>query len=107
AEFDISGMTCAACATRIEKGIGKMEGVSNANVNFALETINVSYNDNVVQPSDMIAKVKKLGYELRTKEDGPEKVDHKQAEIRKQTQKFIFSAILTLHIILKIVAKFR
>src|SRR5699024_11968254 len=64
AEFDISGMTCAACATRIEKVIGKMEGVSNANVNFALETINVSYNDNVVQPSDMIAKVKKLGYEL-------------------------------------------
>src|SRR5699024_3706376 len=36
AEFEISGMTCAACATRIEKGIGKMEGVSNANVNFAL-----------------------------------------------------------------------
>lgn len=106
AEFDISGMTCAACATRIEKGIGKMEGVSNANVNFALETINVSYNDNVVQPSDMIAKVKKLGYELRPKEDGPEKVDHKQAEIRKQTQKFIFSAILTLPLLWTMVAHF-
>src|SRR5699024_7218075 len=82
------------------------EGVSNANVNFALETINVSYNDNVVQPSDMIAKVKKLGYELRPKEDGPEKVDHKQAEIRKQTQKFIFSAILTLPLLLTMVAHF-
>src|SRR5699024_5823564 len=80
------------------------EGVSNANVNFALETINVSYNDNVVQPSDMIAKVKKLGYELRPKEDGPEKVDHKQAEIRKQTQKFIFSAILTLPLLWTMVA---
>src|SRR5699024_12517342 len=102
-----SGMTCAACATRIEKGIGKMEGVSNANVNFALETINVSYNDNVVQPSDMIAKVKKLGYELSPKEDGPEKVDHKQAEIRKHTQKFIFSAILTLPLLCTMVAHFR
>src|SRR5699024_1139863 len=39
AEFDISGMTCAACATKIEKGICRMDGVSSANVNFALETI--------------------------------------------------------------------
>src|SRR5699024_11728961 len=64
AEFDISGMTCAACATKIEKGIGRMDGVSSANVNFALETISVTYNDKEVQPSDMLAKVKKLGYEL-------------------------------------------
>lgn len=65
AEFDISGMTCAACATKIEKAINKMPGVSSANVNFALETISVTYNDREVQPSDMIAKVNKLGYELR------------------------------------------
>src|SRR5699024_2684023 len=52
----------------------------------------------------MIAKVKKLGYELRPKEDGPEKVDHKQAEIRKQTQKCIFSAILTLPLLWTMVA---
>lgn len=105
-EFDISGMTCAACATKIEKGINKMEGVSNANVNFALETISVTYNEKEVQPSDMVAKVKKLGYELRPKEDGQEKIDHKQAEIRKQTQKFIFSAILTLPLLWTMVAHF-
>ncbi len=105
-EFDISGMTCAACATKIEKGIGKMTGVSRANVNFALETISVTYNDKEVQPSDMIAKVKKLGYELRPKEDGQEKVDHKEAEIRKQTQKFILSAILTLPLLWTMVAHF-
>src|SRR5699024_6719687 len=96
AEFDISGMTCAACATRIEKGIGKKEGVSNANVNFALETINVSYNDKVVQPSDMIAKVTTLRYELRPKEDAPETVEHNQAEVRKATHQLIFSAITTV-----------
>src|SRR5699024_12530686 len=106
ADFAMSGMSCTEGARRIEKGIRKNECVSNANVNFALETINVSNNDNVVQPSDMIAKVKKLGYELRPKEDGPEKVDHKQAEIRKQTQKFIFSAILTLPLLWTMVAHF-
>src|SRR5699024_1188169 len=102
----ISGMTCAACATKIEKGIGKMDGVSSANVNFALETISVTYNDKEVQPSDMLAKVKKLGYELRPKEDGQEKIDHKEAEIRKQTRKFIVSAILTLPLLWTMVAHF-
>lgn len=106
AEFDITGMTCAACATRIEKVISKMPGVSSANVNFALETISVSYNDKEVQPSEMVAKVKDLGYELRPKEDGQGKMDHKQAEIRKQTQKFIFSAILTLPLLWTMVAHF-
>lgn len=37
ANLQISGMTCAACANRIEKGLKKVEGVHDANVNFALE----------------------------------------------------------------------
>ena len=35
-QFQITGMTCAACATRIEKGLNKMEGVQDANVNLGL-----------------------------------------------------------------------
>src|SRR5699024_6124927 len=107
AEFDISGMTCAACATKVEKGISKMSGVSNASVNFALETIVVDYNEKEVQPNDMMAKVKKLGYEIKPKTDGQEKIDHKQAEIRKQTNKLIFSSILTLPLLWTMVAHFK
>src|SRR5699024_4451358 len=69
-------------------------------------TISVTYNDKEVQPHEMIAKVKKLGYELRPKDDGQEKMDHKQEEIRKQTRKFIFSAILTLPLLWTMVAHF-
>src|SRR5699024_922979 len=83
AQFDISGMTCAACATKIEKRISKMEGVSTANVNFALETISVEYNDKQVQTPDMISAVKKLGYELIPKQDSKEKMNHQEAEIKK------------------------
>ena len=36
ANLQITGMTCAACATRIEKGLNKMEGVEHATVNLAL-----------------------------------------------------------------------
>src|SRR5699024_8952175 len=59
-----------------------------------------------VQPNDMMAKVKKLGYELKPKSDGQEKIDHKQAEIRKQTNKLIFSSILTLPLLWTMVAHF-
>ena len=38
-------MTCAACANRIEKGLQRMEGVSDATVNFATEKASVSFNE--------------------------------------------------------------
>jgi len=106
ATFDISGMTCAACATKIEKRISKMDGVANANVNFALETIAVEYDGNQVQTSDMVTTVKKLGYELIPKQDGKDKLDHKEQEIKKQQRKFIFSLILTIPLLWTMVAHF-
>ena len=42
--LQITGMTCAACANRIEKGLNKLQGVSSANVNFALEKASVTYD---------------------------------------------------------------
>ncbi|QUW23357.1 copper-translocating P-type ATPase [Sporosarcina sp. Marseille-Q4063] len=105
-DFDISGMTCAACATRIEKRISKMEGVSSANVNFALETIAVEYDDKQVETADMMTAVKKMGYELIPKQDGKDKIDHKENEIHKQQRRFIFSAILTFPLLWSMVAHF-
>ncbi|MEK5069701.1 heavy metal translocating P-type ATPase [Sporosarcina sp. FSL K6-1508] len=106
AAFDISGMTCAACATKIEKRINKMDGVSNANVNFALETIAVEYDSKQVETAEMITAVKKMGYELIPKQDGKEKMDHKEQEIKKQQRKFIFSLILTIPLLWTMVAHF-
>lgn len=44
ASIQITGMTCAACATRIEKGLNKMDGVEQATVNLALEKSSIKYN---------------------------------------------------------------
>jgi len=104
--FDISGMTCAACAMKIEKRIKKMDGVTKANVNFALETIAVEYDERQVQTAEMIAAVKKLGYELIPKQDGNDKIDHQEQEIKKQQNKFIFSAILTFPLLWTMIAHF-
>ncbi len=58
----ISGMSCAACAARIEKGLGKLEGVSSANVNFAMEKATVEFDDTQVGPQKLEEVVSKLGY---------------------------------------------
>jgi P-type Cu+ transporter len=96
-EFDITGMTCAACANKIEKRLNKLDGVEKATVNFALETVLVEYNPEQVSVSEMKEAIKKLGYTLeQKKEETGEQVDHRQKEIEKQQGKFIFSLILSI-----------
>ncbi|MDR4949293.1 heavy metal translocating P-type ATPase [Neobacillus cucumis] len=105
-EFDITGMTCAACATRIEKGLNKLEGVVKANVNLALEKATVEYSSAVLNPSEIIKKVENLGYGAHIKEDAKETSDHRQKEIERQTRKFIFSAILSFPLLWTMVGHF-
>ncbi|WP_050182604.1 heavy metal translocating P-type ATPase [Domibacillus robiginosus] len=107
-EFDITGMTCAACATRIEKGLNKLEGVTNANVNLALERATVEYNPSALSQMEVIKKVESLGYgaAIKSDESGQESIDHRQKEIERQTGKFIFSAILSLPLLWAMVGHF-
>ncbi|ACL75124.1 heavy metal translocating P-type ATPase [Ruminiclostridium cellulolyticum] len=58
----ITGMSCAACAARIEKGLNKLEGVKQANVNFAVEKATVEYDDNLTDLGKFQETIKKLGY---------------------------------------------
>ncbi|MBM4763306.1 heavy metal translocating P-type ATPase [Bacillus sp. B15-48] len=107
AEFDITGMTCAACSTRIEKGLNKLDGVSNASVNLALETANIEYNSSVLSKNDILKKIEALGYGASLKEDNQqEKTDIRQQEIERQTAKFIFSAILSFPLLWAMVGHF-
>ncbi|WP_281975111.1 heavy metal translocating P-type ATPase [Halobacillus litoralis] len=57
----ITGMTCSACSTRIEKVLNKMEGVE-ANVNLAMEKANVRYDEHLVDPEHIKSRIEKLGY---------------------------------------------
>ncbi|XJZ26629.1 heavy metal translocating P-type ATPase [Bacillota bacterium Lsc_1132] len=106
ADFDITGMTCAACSARIEKGLNKMDGVMKATVNLALEKATVEYNTSILSASDIIKKVESLGYGATVKEDEKNAVDHRQQEIEKQMSKFVFSAILSLPLVWAMVGHF-
>ena len=91
-ELEITGMTCAACSTRVEKGLNKMDGVLEANVNLALERATVQFNPTAISAKDLIKKVEDLGYGamVKTEENQKEAVDYRQKEIEKQQGKFIF-----------------
>lgn len=105
--LQISGMTCASCANRIEKGLNKVEGVSKANVNFALETASVEYSPSEVGLADMVTKIEKLGFKARAKEDRNEEDEtRQQAEIDQQKGKFIFAAILSFPLFWSMVSHF-
>ena len=106
AELDITGMTCAACATRIEKGLNRMDGVAVANVNLALEKATIEFNPSEITIADVIAKVEKLGYGAHQQQDKKEQVDHREKHIQDQKRKFIFSAILSIPLLWTMVAHF-
>ena len=55
--IQIKGMTCAACANRIEKGLKRMEGVEEANVNFAVEKAVVTYDPEKVTLSHLEERI--------------------------------------------------
>ncbi len=107
-EFEITGMTCAACSTRVEKGLNKLDGVSLANVNLALERATVEFNPSMVTKGEIIKKVEALGYgaHIKEEENQQEAADYRQQEIDKQTGKFIFSAILSLPLLWAMVGHF-
>ena len=60
-ELDVTGMTCAACASRIEKKLNRLDGVT-ASVNYATEKASVVYDGALLSPTDLVATVESIGY---------------------------------------------
>lgn len=78
-DLSVSGMTCGACATKIEKTLNQIEGVT-ATVNFATESARVTMSDSV-SAQQVIAQVEKAGYGARLLEDTtPDMLDKETME---------------------------
>jgi len=105
-DFKLEGMTCAACANRIEKGLNKLPGVTNATVNFAMETAHVEYSRGEITVTDMQDKVKQLGYKAITKQENENAGDHREKEVRNHKRKLLISAILSFPLLWSMVAHF-
>jgi len=105
-DFAVGGMTCASCATRIEKRLNRLAGVS-ATVNYATEKARVSYPDSI-GPQDLVAAVERAGYTARlpgpptagtdtSAGAGAEPVE--EDRVRALRQRLMISAVLTVPVI--------
>lgn len=63
--FKIEGMTCSACSNRVERFVRKLDGINEANVNFATETLNVDFDENKLKSVDIEDTVVKSGYKVK------------------------------------------
>ena len=60
--YNVTGMTCSACSTRVEKCVRKLDGISDVSVNLLTGSMDVKYDDSVVSPEEIIRNVTDEGY---------------------------------------------
>ncbi|MBP3910468.1 MAG: copper-translocating P-type ATPase [Niameybacter sp.] len=96
--FNIEGMTCSACATRVEKVTSKLEGVESSSVNFATEKLTITIDEDKVSPTQIKNAVEKAGYKVaegKVQEEKEEK-DPSKALLKR----FIFSLIFAVPLLI-------
>ncbi|HEY4600495.1 MAG TPA: heavy metal translocating P-type ATPase [Cerasibacillus sp.] len=100
AEFDVYGMTCAACSSRIEKVLNKQQGVQKASVNLANETAVVEYYPGVIERESVIDTIHRLGYEASERVAEGAKQSHQEKEITAMKRKLLVSTLLSIPLLL-------
>lgn len=107
-DFKIRGMTCAACAAKIERKLNSFSGVTKATVNLATEKASIEYLPSTVSAQDFRQVIQKLGYEATIVDDNLDMDKERaarEAEIRKQKTYLAFSVILSIPLALMMFAE--
>lgn len=96
--LDITGMSCSACSSRIEKVVNKMQGVEQMNVNLLKNNAHVTFDESVVDEKAIIARIEKLGFGARVHAAGAAnapvpKQDTAAQEMEEMRQRLIGSLI--------------
>jgi Cu+-exporting ATPase len=94
-ELDVQGMTCASCATRIEKKLNRLEGV-NATVNYATEKATV-HAGKTTTAQTLIQSIEQTGYHATLPTESPRDPDQ---ELRQLRRRLIICAVLSLPVIM-------
>lgn len=100
--FDVAGMTCSACSTRVQKAVAKLAGVQDANVNLLKNSMSVSFDESQLSVNGIISAVDKAGYNASLHQTAKNssantetvnKVDH---ELHEMKQRLWVSILFTL-----------
>ncbi|MGG3917950.1 heavy metal translocating P-type ATPase [Parageobacillus thermoglucosidasius] len=101
--LDIEGMTCAACAARIEKGLQRMEGVERATVNLATNSAVVEYKEGIISVEAILEKIKKLGYKGQVRKE-EESTGVKEEQLKQKQRQLMISIVLSLPLLYTMIA---
>ena len=95
--FGVSGMTCAACSSAVEKALSRKEGVLSASVNLVTNTAEVVYDPAKTRPSELKSAVVKAGYDIVEKEEEPDKRQvEQQRAIDAKKRQLIVAAVFAI-----------
>ena len=99
-ELPLLGMTCANCATTIERRLNKTDGVLEATVNYATNKASVTYAPGVTTRAELVATVRQAGYDVVDIDDGEAVEDAeaaaREAEIQHQKKRLIVGLVFTV-----------
>jgi len=104
-DLALSGMTCAACAARIETVLGRLP-LTQAQVNLATERVHVSYVPGIVEPADIIGRIEKAGFGARRldAEGVEESGGERTAAWQEERNRFLLAAVLSVPFFYEMVA---
>jgi P-type Cu+ transporter len=91
-ELPISGMTCASCATRVEKRLNRLDGVQ-ATVNYATERATVDFDPAVSTADDLVAAIEQAGYAAVLPTTAPLSPEHAHDPVADLRRRLIFAAV--------------
>ena len=91
----VGGMTCAACAARVEKVLNRLPGVQ-ASVNLATETVSAAYDPALTRLSDLRGAIEAAGYQPLTAQTVDERTQRRQKDMRVMRLKLIIALVFTL-----------
>jgi Cu+-exporting ATPase len=97
-ELAVQGMTCGACAAKIEKELNHIPGIEAA-VNYATETAMVAYDGDTVTESVVLSAITKIGYSAHVLDDQPFD-DDLDARLRSALIRLIISIVFTVPVVL-------
>ena len=85
-QFNVTGMSCAACSARVEKAVSELEGVTSCSVSLLTNSMGV---EGTAKPEEIIAAVEKAGYGASPKEENINKTAANKADVLedKETKK--------------------
>lgn len=87
----VGGMTCAACQARVQRALGKVEGVQDATVNLMLNNATVTFDPTVVSPQALVDQIRDAGYEAEIPKG--EKTSLEAQDENERTQEHEFRAL--------------